>query len=262
MGFTFDFGFETKGASWEDAYLALLFACDGALTDLGRASGPLAVADASRYIELFEMQVGISPLNIGTFAEAVGGKDPFEAARSRAEQARSRGMFPVIIAASRRATSHDMEMPLVAFWGTVGRTEGDERAILEGRRAILAGVRAATSAAFQSIPTSATIVDSRAILADKEHLKEALKNIERPVHLSIDLDVLAPATAQNPRSFEPGGLSWYDLMETIDLVFSGPGVASAELVGTGLIEPRSAASTLSAQVLLRIAGLLAIGLGQ
>ena len=262
MGFTFDFGFEAKGASWSEAYLALLFACDGEPADLGRTPGPLAVADASRYVELFEMQVGLSPLNIGTYAEVVGGSNPFELALQRSHQARSRGMFPVVVASDRRVTPVGTSDPLVAFWGTVGRTEADEAAILAQRRTILAGVRSATSAAFQSIPSTVTILAARSLMGDRETLRSALEQIEHPVHLSIDLDVLAPSVAQTPRSIEPGGLAWYDLMDAMELVFQGPGVATAELVGTGLTDPRSATSTLSAQILLRLAGLLAIGLGE
>ena len=58
MPFTFNFGFENPGASWQDAYLALLFATGGTPEDIGRMPGGLAVADASRNVELFEMQVG------------------------------------------------------------------------------------------------------------------------------------------------------------------------------------------------------------
>ena len=60
MSFTFDFGFETASAPLEEAYAALLFACLGEEGDLGKAPGPLAIAAASRYVEFFEMQVGLS----------------------------------------------------------------------------------------------------------------------------------------------------------------------------------------------------------
>jgi len=261
MTLTIDFGFSDSSASWTDAYLALLFACRAQPGDVGRASGPLAVADASRFIELFEMQVGLSPLDIGTYAEAVGGDDPVETAVARATEARTRGMFPIIVGDDRRVTERHSAEPLVALWGKVGRIEADETALLGRHPAILAGVRAATNNAFQAIPQTVTIITARTLIEQREIFREALSRFKDPVHLSIDLDVLSPAVAQTSRSLEPGGLSWYGLMDAIEMVFQGPGVAAADLVGTGQVGPRTPAALMGSQVLLRLAGLLAAGLG-
>ena len=262
MTFTIDFGYAGSSASWTDAYLALLFACRGDPGDVGRAAGPMAIADASRFVELFEMQVGLSPLDIGTHAEAVGGEQPVDAAVARAAEARARGMFPVIVGDDRRVTEQHCGDPLVAFWGKVGRIESDETSLLGRHPSILAGVRAATNNAFQAIPGTVSILTSRVVAEQKELFAEALTKFDDPVHLSIDLDVLAPAVAQTSRSLEPGGLGWYDLMDAIELVFRGPGVAAADLVGTAPVAPRSPAALLGLQILLRLAGLLAVGLGE
>ncbi len=262
MTLTIDFGYSNSAASWADAYLALLFACRGEAADVGRASGPLAIADASRFVELFEMQIGLSPLDIGTYAEAVGGEDPIEAAVTRAAEARARGMFPIIVGDDRRVTEQHSAEPLVALWGKVGRIEADETALLGRHPSILAGVRAATNNAFQSIPQTTTILTARTLTEQRESFGEALARVKDPVHLSIDLDVLAPAVAQTFRSLEPGGLTWYGLMDAIEMVFQGPGVAAADLVGTAPVAPRTPAALLGSQVLLRLAGLLAVGLGE
>ena len=262
MTLTIDFGYSSGTSSWTDAYLALLFACRGEPGDVGRASGPMAIADASRFIELFEMQVGLSPLDVGTYAAAVGGDDPVETAVARAAEARARGMFPIVIGDDRRVTERHATEPLVALWGKVGRIEADEPALLSRHPSILAGVRAATNNAFQAIPQTVTILTARVLTEQREIFAEALTRFKDPVHLSIDLDVLSPAVAQTSRSLEPGGLSWYGLMDAIELVFKGPGVAAADLVGTAPVAPRTPAALLGSQVLLRLAGLLAIGLGE
>ena len=70
------------------------------------------------------------------------------------------------------------------------------------------------------------------------------------------------STVMNGRSIEPGGLGWYELLDAIDMVFQGPGVATADLVGTAAVTPRSTAALVGAQILLKLAGLLAIGLGE
>jgi len=192
----------------------------------------------------------------------VGGDNPAAAAVERAGEARARGMFPVVIGDDRRVTDLGCRDPLVALWGKVGRIEADEAAILSrSNPAILAGVRAATANAFQAIPGNVTILTATALAQRKELFKDALARIESPAHLSIDFDVLAPAVAQTSRSLEPGGLGWYDLMDLIELVFEGPGVAAVDLVGTGLVAPRTPAALLGSQIILRVAGLLATGLG-
>ena len=263
MPLIIDFGYSDTSTSWDDAYLALLFAAAADASQIGKASGPLAIADASRFVELFECQVGLSPLGVGTYAEAVGGDNPVVAAVERAAEARSRGMFPVVIGDDRRVTDLGCRDPLVALWGKVGRIEVDEAGTLSrSNPAILGGVRAATANAFQAIPGNVTILTASAICQHKEVFKDALSRISDPVHLSIDFDVLAPSVAQTSRSLEPGGLGWYDLMDLLEIVFDGPGVAAVDLVGTAQIAPRTPAALLGSQVLLRVAGLLALGLGE
>jgi agmatinase len=262
MALAIDFGYSDTTASWDDALLALLFAAGADPTEIGKASGPLAIADASRFVELFECQVGLSPLGVGTYAEVVGGDDPVAMAVQRAGEARARGMFPVVIGEDRRVTELGCRDPLVALWGKVGRIEVDESAILSrSHAALLGGVRAATANAFQAIPGSVSILTASALAQHKEFFKEALARFTTPVHLSIDMDVLSPAVAQNARSLEPGGLGWYDLMDLMELVFEGPGVAAVDLVGTGLVGPRTPAALLGSQIILRVAGLLAAGMG-
>ncbi len=262
MTFVFDFGFEKPGVSWDDASLGLFFAGFGEETDFGKTPGPLAVADASRYVELFEMQVGLAPLEIGTYAEIVGTADPIDAAARRAAEANKNGIFPIIVGEDRRITEQFSGLPLVAFWGKVGRSEANELEVFRGQPTMLAGVRAATSKAFKAIPGNVAIATSRALGANREMFRAMLSQLKKPVYLSIDLDVLAPSVAQTARSIEPGGLSWYELMDAIEMVFDGPGVAAADLVGLGKVAPRSPAAFLGAQILIRIAGLLAIKLSK
>ena len=54
MTFVFDFGFEAPSASWDDAFVTLFFASNASADDLSITPGPTAIADTSRYIELFE----------------------------------------------------------------------------------------------------------------------------------------------------------------------------------------------------------------
>lgn len=254
MSLAFDFGFEELSKPWSSSTLALLFAASGEEEDFGTLGGPLAVADASRYAEFFELKGELLPLAAGVYAEICGGPDPLAAAVVRARAAIERNKLPVVIGEDRRVTKEMPKAPLVALWGRLGRAELDEAALLKEREAVMAGVRASSSGAFRAISGPAAVVTSRAMGTDSANLRSALSKIESPVHLSIDLDVLAPSAALTPRSIEPGGISWYNLLDAVDAVFDGPGVRSADLVGTLDIKPKSPAALLSAQILVKIAG--------
>jgi hypothetical protein len=255
MSFAFDFGFEGLGAHWDDAGVAFLFAAAGEEEDFGKSPGALAVADASRYAEFFEMRGEILPMDIGVYAEICNGPDPLAHAVSRALSAVEKGILPVVICDDRRVTKELGGIPLIALWGKIGRAEIDEPALLRERTTVIAGVRAATSNSLKAIPSNAAVVTAGTLSAGREPFNAAVHRIKGPAHLSIDLDVLSPSVSQTPRSIEPGGVSWYDLVDAIEMVFAGQGVASADLVGTKNVQPRSPAALLSAQILLKIAGL-------
>jgi arginase family enzyme len=257
MAFAFDFGFEAPGASWNDAIVAVFFASNASTEDLATIPGPTAIADTSRYIELFEMQVGLTAQELGIYAEIVGGEDPILQAAKRASEARARGKIPFLVGANRRITEHACRNPLVALWGKVGRPESNEAALLNARETVLAGVRSATSSAFQSLTGNIAIITSKVFSMDHDVLKNALGGITGPAHLSVDLDVLAPGVVQNDRSIEPGGFSWYDLTDALEIVIEGPGIAAVDITGTEAVRPRSPAGCIGAQIILKIAGMLA-----
>lgn len=255
--YTIDFGFEGKAALWEDAQMVLLFASNAAAAEVETAPGPTALADASRYIELYEMQVGISPMDIGVYAEVIGGPDPIARACARSKAAVREGKTPVLVGGNRRVTEDGDTQPLITMWGTMGRPEVDESALFAGRQVVLVGVRAASYSAFQAIGAGdVAVVTPKAFKEDADSLGSVLEKIETPVHLSIDYDVLAPAVAQNRRSIEPGGFSWYELMSILASVFKGPGVSFIDITGTEQIQPRTAAASLGAQLITNLAGLV------
>ena len=88
-------------------------------------------------------------------------------------------------------------------------------------------------------PTPALSLVERPIVHDSLHA--------RPVTLR-DLSILA--VDDDPTT-----------LELIEMVFEGPGVAAVDLVGTALVGPRTPAALLGSQIILRVAGLLATGLG-
>jgi arginase family enzyme len=260
MSFPLNFGFEDPAAAWNDARLAYFFVSPGRLEDLGRLPGPTAIAHASRYVEMFETQTEVTLSRIGTYCEIINEYDALDQASRRVAEAKKQGIFPVIVGEDRRTTEKCCSFPLVALWGKLCLDEADAAVCTADRSSIMCGVRAATFKAFNEIAGKATIITAREIVEQKEKLKEALARINRPVYLSVDIDVLAPGVVLSPRSIEPGGLSYYALNSILETVFSGPGVVAADLVGTKEVEPDSPAAALCAQILVKLAGLMSAGL--
>ena len=154
-------------------------------------------------------------------------------------------------------TSTISDFPVIALWGKTGRSEADESLAFK-LPGIIAGVRSSSATAFASLNGPIVILPARSLKHDKKLMTKVLKEINTPVHLSIDVDVLSPATLQNSRSIEPGGLDWYDLTEFMDIVSTGPGIASIDITGTKSIKPGTPAAVLTAQLVLRATSLFNI----
>ena len=151
MSFSFDFGFEAPGASFDNAATVLIFESDATRETLSKTNGPAAIADASRFVELFELQIGISPFAAGLYSEVVGGANLPVTVEKRARDAADAGKVPIIISRSRTVTGLFCRTGLTALWGKLGRNECNEARLFSHRETFLAGVRAATNSAFKSV---------------------------------------------------------------------------------------------------------------
>ncbi len=93
----FDFGFESRTTSWEDARIVLLFMSPSIDAEIGSVQGSLAVADASRYAEFYEMDGDFSPFEIGVYSEIVDGKDLRRNIGARVVEAIEQGKIPIVV---------------------------------------------------------------------------------------------------------------------------------------------------------------------
>lgn len=258
LGLPLDFGFEGEGVSFSEAKLALFFAAKGDDKTLGRAPGPAAVADASRYVEFFEMRGGLHALDVGIYAELCGSSAPETLASDRFTRALAKGVFPLVIAENRFAMPMECG-PTVALWGKIGRAECEETVLGPDRDALLVGVRAASERAYKTARDRVTMVTSEQLQSTFSRLDKITRGLESPVHLSIDFDVFAPNVVDLERVVEPGGLAWYDFVHVLEKLFDRPGVKSAELVGAEGVRAKTRAALIGAQILTKIAALLQRG---
>ncbi len=256
MTFSFDFGLEGQGVPYAKAAIVMLFESDTTPERLAKTSGPAAVAYSSRFIELFETQIGIIPHAAGIYAEIIGGRNSALAISERATTVLKDGKKPIIISKNRKVSGLFCRSGIAALWGKLGRNECNEAKLLSAGDTILAGVRAATNIAFKSVKGEVVLLTARDLMKENEKLREALSRLNGPMHLSIDLDVLAPGTVPNSRAIEPGGLDWYTLVDTLEALFGTVKINSVDVTGTEEIASRSPAGHLGAQLVLKLAGLL------
>ncbi|HER43895.1 MAG TPA: agmatinase, partial [Candidatus Eisenbacteria bacterium] len=59
---------------------------------------------------------------------------------------------------------------------------------------------------------------------------DAIRRLPRRIYLSIDYDGIDPSVIPAVGTPEPGGLSWNDIMEILDLLFGGKEVAAMDAV--------------------------------
>jgi hypothetical protein len=256
-GLPFDFGFEGDGVPLSQAEVALLFAAEGDEKTLGRASGPAALADASQYVEFFEMQGAIHALDIGVYAELTGDSDSETLAIEQFKTAAARGIFPFIIA-KHRFSLPNVTGPTVALWGKIGRAECEDTVLAPERNTLLIGVRAATEQAYHAIGDKVTMVTAADLRSRRPEIGQMIASLPSPVHLSIDYDVFDPNVAAIDRSPEPGGLTWYDFVDILERLFKGPGVKSADVVGAVNVEAKSRSALFGAQMVTKIIAFLQV----
>jgi len=62
-----------------------------------------------------------------------------------------------------------------------------------------------------------------------EKLKEILPQLKKRIYITIDVDAFDPSFIRNTGTPEPGGLSWYDMIEALKLIFQEKEVIGADI---------------------------------
>lgn len=82
---------------------------------------------------------------------------------------------------------------------------------------------------------------------------QKIGSLHGPVYLSIDMDVFSPACVPGVGTPQPGGLSWYQMIEIIESLFS---IRSLDLRGIDIVElvpePSRASEMAAAKLLMKL----------
>lgn len=82
---------------------------------------------------------------------------------------------------------------------------------------------------------------------------DMVRSLGGPLYLSIDMDVFSPSLVPGVGTPQPGGFSWYQMIETLEALFSRPGL---DLRGVDLVEmvpePSRVSEMVAAKLLQKI----------
>jgi agmatinase len=82
---------------------------------------------------------------------------------------------------------------------------------------------------------------------------DKVRSLDGPLYLSIDMDVFSPSLVPGVGTPQPGGFSWYQMIETLEVLFSRP---QLDLRGVDLVEmvpePSRVSEMVAAKLLQKI----------
>jgi len=78
---------------------------------------------------------------------------------------------------------------------------------------------------------------------------DKVRSLSEPLYLSIDMDVFSPALVAGVGTPQPGGFSWYQMIETLEALFSRP---MLDLRGVDLVEMVPESSRVSEMVAAKL----------
>lgn len=92
------------------------------------------------------------------------------------------------------------------------------------------------------------------IRANKQLSKKILKSLSRDVYLSIDLDVFDPAYMPGVGTPEPGGLSWYEVLDVLRPVFKTRRIVGIDVVELSPLRETHISEFTAAKLIYRLMG--------
>lgn len=239
----------------------------------GTSEGPSAIIDASCNMELFDEELGaeISQVGIHTLPAMKsdhGLEEMMTELHAKAQDLLKRDKFicmvggehsisPPVVRAFREKFSDLCVLQIDAhadlrdsYNGTPNSHACAMRRIVEICPAVQVGIRSISLEEARSIPLLPTKVLYAKDMRDRaDWIAEAVAALSPHVYLTLDVDGLDPSVIQATGTPEPGGLTWYQVLDLIRAV-----AQARSIVGMDVVElcrtPYSAAASFTAAKLL------------
>lgn len=250
----------------------------------GAASGPAAILEASRYIELYDHELDSEPADVGIATlpalQLTGGgpaaaMDELRAAHDRLLDAAPE-KFVVTLGGE-----HSISAPPIQSW--VERLGGERLTVLQfdahtDLRPEYEGTRHSHAAVMHQVHGDVDIVavGIRALTGDEAGLARNSPNIEifyaddihgddgwmdhvverltDNVYITFDVDCFDPSLVPSTGTPEPGGMTWYPVVRLLRRVFGAANVRAADVVELAPIPGLHAPDFLVAKLIYKMIG--------
>jgi len=244
----------------------------------GAKEGPAAIIEASRYMELYDEELGGENANIGihTLPAIDGDREPEEmmlALRLEAGKLLQSGKFicmlggehsisPPVVAAFRDAFPKLSVLQIDAHADLRDSYEGTKhshacamRRILEVCPAVQVGIRslsAEEASVISRLPTQ--IFFAKDIVGQTGWADRAVDALTEDVYLTIDIDGLDPSLVPSTGTPEPGGLMWYETLGFLRTLAAKRRVVGMDLVELSGSSTSNVSSFLAAKLIYKTLG--------
>ena len=249
----------------------------------GARRGPQAIIDASRYVELFDHELGCDPSRGGVYTfpalELVRGDAA--AAMAELEDACTRILDA---AAGRRVImlggEHSVSAPAIAAHARRSRdrltvlqfdAHLDLRATHDGSPfshacamarvidrvdLVVVGARGISGEEWEAASgrDNVTVVTAEEMASDASWMDRAVAALGPSVYITFDVDFFDPSLMPSTGTPEPGGGQWYPALALLRRVFSERRVVGADLVELAPIPGMSAPDFLAARLIYKMIG--------
>jgi agmatinase len=221
----------------------------------GTRNGPHEILVASSHLELWDEETGTDIHGIGLYTlpemefPFASMDEVMAAIRRVAGELVDRGKFPVVLggehsitppvvaaAAARYAGLSVLQLDAHAdlrdvYMGTPHNHACAMRRVLEYARTTQVGIRSLSAEEAQAIPTLPTeVFYDFSMRSDPDWIDRIVDSLSEHVYITVDVDAFDPAIMPATGTPEPGGLSWYEMLEILRRVIEARTVVGCDVV--------------------------------
>lgn len=244
----------------------------------GTKGGPAAIIDASRYMEIYDEEIGGETAGIGihTLPAINAEREPDEMMAALEAEARTllkTGKFICMLGGE-----HSITAPVVrafggqfpklsvlqidahadlreSYEGTPHSHASAMRRVLEVCPAVQVGIRSLSIEEARAIPSLPTrIFYAKDITGRTDWVDSAVDALSEDVYLTIDIDGLDPSLVPATGTPEPGGLTWYEVLALLRAVAAKRNVVGMDLVELCGPSASNASAFLAAKLIYKTLG--------
>jgi agmatinase len=253
----------------------------------GTAEGPAAIIAASSQMELFDETLDTVPAEqgIGTLAPLdfadLDHMEALEMIRAAVADVISHGQLPVVLGGEHSLTPSCIRaIQAAADYAPLGIVQFDAHADLRqefegssyshacamrrsldipGTQLLGVGIRSISFEEIQDLRANklmADIIYAHEIFSGHADFSAAIARLPERVYLTIDLDGFDPAIMPSTGTPEPGGLSWYQVIDMLRMVIATKQIVGIDVVELAPVSDRHDPDFLAAKLVYRILGMI------